>query len=91
MARHSTFASVPDVLVAYRHSLPDPFAEWMSAARHQRYARYRWKIPETPSLRPLTYDEFTRKWDVFVLNHTIDLARFTLWSLRSRVAQRGTA
>jgi len=91
MARHSTFASLPDVLVAYRHSLPDPFAEWMSAARHQRYARYRWKIPETPSLRPLTYDEFTRKWDVFVLNHTIDLARFTLWSLRSRVAQRGTA
>jgi glycosyltransferase involved in cell wall biosynthesis len=89
MARHYTFASLPDVLVAYRHSLPDPFAEWMSAARHQRYARYRWKIPETRCLRPLTYGEFTRKWDVFVLNHTVDLARFTLWSLRSRVAQRG--
>ena len=48
------------------------------------------KKGKTPSLRPLTYDEFTRKWDVFVLNHTVDLARFTLWSLRARVAQRGT-
>jgi glycosyltransferase involved in cell wall biosynthesis len=89
MADGCAFASLPDALVAYRHALPDPFPLWLSSARYQRYARYRLNTQAAAVGRPLAYDEFARGWKVFALIYTVDVARFALWSIRSRLAQMG--
>jgi glycosyltransferase involved in cell wall biosynthesis len=89
MSDECTFASLPDALVAYRHALPDPFPLWLSSARYQRYARYRLNTPAGPGRAPLAYDEFAKGWKVFALIYTVDVARFALWSIRSRLAQMG--
>jgi glycosyltransferase involved in cell wall biosynthesis len=89
MADRCTFASLPDALVAYRHALPDPFRRWLSSTRYQRYARYRLTARATRERRPLAYEEFAKGWKLFVLIYTVDVARFALWSIRSRLAQMG--
>lgn len=89
MADRCTFASLPDALVAYRHALPDRFPVWLSSARYQRYARYRVNTRATHGGRLLAYDEFAGGWKVHALIYTVDVARFALWSIRSRLAQLG--
>jgi glycosyltransferase involved in cell wall biosynthesis len=88
-ARHCAFATLPDVLVAYRHQLPDLFAHWMASARHRRYALYRSESAESTEA-VLPYDEFSRRLHARVLHLTVDVARFTVWSLRSRLAGRAS-
>jgi hypothetical protein len=43
----------------------------------------------TRERRPLAYEEFAKGWKLFVLIYTVDVARFALWSIRSRLAQMG--
>jgi glycosyltransferase involved in cell wall biosynthesis len=90
MADRCAFASLPDALVAYRHVLPDPFPLWLSSARYQRYARYRVNTRTMHGAQLLPYNEFARDWKVLTLIYTVDVARFALWSIRSRLAQIGT-